>query len=58
VLTASWNSLRRVLSPQGVRVMSVYAPGRLREPEDVASVVLRALTRTANDPAMPDLALR
>jgi NAD(P)-dependent dehydrogenase (short-subunit alcohol dehydrogenase family) len=38
------NSLRQAVNPHGVPVVSVYAPARLELPEDVASVVLGALT--------------
>jgi NADP-dependent 3-hydroxy acid dehydrogenase YdfG len=41
-LTALRNSLRGAADPHGVR--SVYVPARLQQPEDVASVVVRALT--------------
>lgn len=46
-LTALGNRLRRAAGNDGVRVVSVYAPERLREPEDVASVVLGALRPAA-----------
>ena len=41
-LTPLWNSLRRAVDPHGIR--SVYVPARLQQPEDVASVVVGALT--------------
>jgi NAD(P)-dependent dehydrogenase (short-subunit alcohol dehydrogenase family) len=43
-LTALWNSLRGPVNPHGVRVVSVYVPAGLQHPEDVASVVVGALT--------------
>jgi NAD(P)-dependent dehydrogenase (short-subunit alcohol dehydrogenase family) len=42
--TALSSRLRRAVHPHGVPVVNVYAPGRLRQPEYVASVVLGALT--------------
>jgi NAD(P)-dependent dehydrogenase (short-subunit alcohol dehydrogenase family) len=41
--TALSNSLRRAVHPHGVPVVNVYAPARLQQPEDVASLVLGAL---------------
>jgi hypothetical protein len=46
-LTALGNRLRRAAGKHGVRVVSVYTPERLRQPEDVASVVLDALAPDA-----------
>jgi hypothetical protein len=43
-LTALRNSLRGAIDRHGVRVINVYAPARPQQPEDVASVVLGALT--------------
>jgi NAD(P)-dependent dehydrogenase (short-subunit alcohol dehydrogenase family) len=57
-LTALWNSLRRVVNPQGVRMVSVYAPERLGQPEEVATVVLGALRPAQIGLATPDLAPR
>jgi len=42
--TVLWNSLRRAVSPHGLRSLSVYASAATQRPEDVASAVLGALT--------------
>ena len=41
--TVLWNSLRRAVSPHGLRSVSVYASAGMQRPEDVASAVLGAL---------------